>query len=56
MSALARPFALLGSIATSFGEARRFEHLFSLSDADLARRGFDRDGLVRTYINGIAHS
>ena len=56
MSVLARPFALLGSIATSFGEARRFEHLFSLSDADLARRGYDRDGLVRTYISGMGHS
>ena len=56
MSALTRPFALLGALATSFGHARRYEYLFSLSDAELTRRGLDRDALVRTYISGVAHS
>jgi len=56
MSVLTRPFALLGAVATSFGQTGRFEHLFSLSDAELSRRGYDRDGLVRTYIAGMTHS
>jgi len=55
MSAFARPFALLGTLATSFGRARRYEHLFSLSDAELTRRGLSRDDLVRGYISGFAH-
>jgi len=56
MFALTRPFALLGSIANSIGRAKRYEHLFSLSDAQLASRGMNRDALVRTYIAGLAHN
>ncbi|MDJ0827120.1 MAG: hypothetical protein QNJ16_16635 [Rhodobacter sp.] len=56
MSALAHPFAVLGNLVTSFGHTGRFEHLFSLSDAELSRRGLDRDALVKSYITGLTHN
>jgi len=56
VTTLAHPLALLHSISESFGRARRFEQLFSLSEAQLAARGMDRDALVRTYIAGLAHN
>jgi hypothetical protein len=52
---LTHPFALLGAFAASLGKSSRYEHLFSLSDADLARRGLNRDGLVRGFITGFAY-
>lgn len=42
----------LGRFAKLFGDARRFEQLFDMSDAELAARGLSRDELVRSYIAG----
>ncbi|MGI9388941.1 MAG: hypothetical protein ACR2O1_02690 [Boseongicola sp.] len=41
------------SFMTAFGPTRRYESLFSMSDGELAVRGYDRAGLQRTYIAGI---
>lgn len=38
-----------------FKTAHPIAHLLSLSDADLARRGFDRDALARSYVMGFAN-
>jgi hypothetical protein len=53
MSILTHPIALLAAAATSFAPSRRYEDLFSLSEAELERRGLNRDGLVRGYIAGL---
>lgn len=37
----------------AFTRAERYSHLFSLSDRQLAARGYDRAGLTRSYISGI---
>jgi hypothetical protein len=50
------PITLLGSVAASFRSARRYEHLFAMSDAELNRRGLNREELVRGFISGMAHS
>lgn len=55
MSVLSRPFALISAMVTGFGYARRHELLFDLSDAELQRRGMDRDGLTRSYVLGLGH-
>ncbi len=34
-------------------EAKRMAYLFSLSDRELAARGFDREGLKRQFISGL---
>lgn len=53
-----RPFAIslefVSTFFRLFARARRFEQLFEMSDAELARRGLSRDALVRSYISGIA--
>ena len=38
----------------AFTNADRYTRLFSLSDRQLAARGYDRDGLTRSYISGIS--
>ena len=35
-------------------EAKRMSNLFSMSDAELARRGFSREGLKRHYIDSFS--
>ncbi|MDJ0630233.1 MAG: hypothetical protein QNJ44_18405 [Rhodobacter sp.] len=54
MPSFTQPFAILAEAVTRFGRSNRYDYLFSLSDAELARRGLDRDGLVRGYIQGLA--
>jgi len=56
MSAISHPIAFMSMLAGSFGRARHYEHLFSLSDAQLNARGLNRDGLVRTYISSLGHN
>jgi hypothetical protein len=47
---------LLSAVAAfldSLSEARRMSNLVSMSDHDLATRGYDRETLVRSYIQGL---
>ena len=37
----------------AFTRDNRYSTLFSMSDRDLARRGYDRAGLTRSFITGI---
>ena len=37
----------------AFGPARRYESLFSMSDRQLAQRGFDREALQKTYVASL---
>ncbi len=39
--------------SNAFGSTSRYEALFSLSDSELAARGYDRAGLQRAYISGL---
>jgi len=50
---MASPAWFAGFLA-AFGPSRRYESLFAMSDRDLARRGFDRAGLQRSFITGIS--
>lgn len=45
----------LGNLVTRFAGAGRHEELFSLSDAQLAARGYSRDGLMRSFMAGRGH-
>ncbi len=45
----------LGSFVSLFAGASRYEPLFSLSDDQLAVRGYSREGLTRTFFAGRAH-
>ena len=45
--------ALTGFFA-AFGRAKRYSHLFAMSDRQLAARGFDRDGLTRAYLTELS--
>ena len=49
---MASPAWLVGFLH-AFTRAERYTHLFSLSDRQLAARGYDRDGLTRSFISGI---
>lgn len=49
---MATPAWFAGFMA-AFGPTRRYESLFSMSDRELQKRGFNRDGLQRTYIAGL---
>ncbi len=40
----------LNQFFQAFGRAKRYSHLFAMSDRELATRGFDRDGLTKAYI------
>ena len=46
--------AWISAFTAAFGSTSRYESLFSMSDRELAKRGYDRAGLQRTYIAGIA--
>ncbi len=46
----------LADFLRRFAAASRHEPLFALSDAQLAVRGYSREGLTRTYFAGRAHS
>ena len=48
--------ATLKSVAQRFAPAGRYEQLFAMNDTQLASRGFNRDGLVRSYIYGLGLS
>lgn len=43
----------VAAFSAAFGPTRRFESLFSMSDRQLAARGFDRAGLQRSHITGL---
>jgi hypothetical protein len=49
---MASPAWLAGFMA-AFGQTRRYHELFSLSDRQLAVRGYDRAGLQRSYIAAL---
>ncbi|MEM1066368.1 MAG: hypothetical protein AAF771_06795 [Pseudomonadota bacterium] len=49
MTALSR----LGAFARSVSNANSFATLFSMSDAELARRGLSRQELQRSYIASL---
>jgi hypothetical protein len=49
---MASPAWLAGFLA-AFGPSARYHDLFSLSDRELARRGYDRAGLQRSYIASL---
>ncbi|NRB00599.1 MAG: hypothetical protein HRU32_12390 [Rhodobacteraceae bacterium] len=36
-----------------FRSARRFEALFSMTDRELAARGYSREALARSYVSGL---
>ncbi len=42
------------SVMAAFQPTDRFQSLFSKSDRQLAAQGFDRNGLTRSHITGIA--
>ena len=42
--------------AKYFRQAKRYEQLFAMNEAQLAARGLSRDGLVRCYITGLGHN
>lgn len=39
---------------TLLTSTKRFETLFSMSDSELARRGYSRAGLTRAYVSGLS--
>lgn len=45
----------LGSFVSRFASSNRYEPLFSLSDDQLAVRGYSRDGLTRSYLSARAY-
>ncbi len=49
---MASPAWFVGFLS-AFTNANRYAHLFSMSDRQLAARGYDRAGLTRSYISGI---
>ena len=38
----------------AFGPTNRYESLFSMSDSELAARGYDRAGLQRAHVSGLS--
>lgn len=49
---MASPAWFAGFLA-AFGPSNRYQTLFSLSDRELQRRGYDRSGLQRSFITGF---
>ena len=49
---MASPARFCGLLA-AFAPSTRFQSLFSMSDRELTRRGYDREGLQRAYIVGL---
>ena len=43
----------LANLNAKFGPSNRYRKLFSMSDRQLASRGFDRAGLQRSHIIGL---
>ncbi len=41
------------AFSAAFGPSSRYRNLFSMSDRQLAARGFDREGLQRSHITGL---
>ncbi|MCP3972582.1 MAG: hypothetical protein GY717_20115 [Rhodobacteraceae bacterium] len=48
-------FATLREFARSLTNTHRVEWRYSMTDAELATQGFNRDGLVRSYVTGLGH-
>ena len=46
--------AFFATVMTAIAPTRRFSDLFAMNDRQLAQRGFDRDGLTRSHITGLA--
>ena len=42
------------TVMSALAPTSRFKDLFAMSDNQLAARGFDRKGLARSHITGIA--
>ena len=49
---MASPAWFMGFLA-AFGPTRRYNDLFSMSDRELDKRGFDRNGLQRLHVAGL---
>lgn len=45
--------AFIGAFTRFFSHSAPARPLLDLSEAELAARGYDRDGLVRSYIVGL---
>ena len=46
--------AWFAGFMSAFGPTNRYQSLFSMSDSQLAARGFDREGLQRTFVTGLS--
>lgn len=45
--------AWLVTFMAAFGPTTRYKSLFSMSDHQLACRGYDRNGLQRSFLSGL---
>lgn len=46
--------AFFASVMSALAPTSRFKDLFAMSDGQLATRGYDRNGLARSHITGVA--
>ena len=46
--------AFFATVMSALAPTSRFNDLFAMSDNQLAARGYDRKGLARSHITGIA--
>ncbi|MBT8459275.1 MAG: hypothetical protein KJN60_06390 [Boseongicola sp.] len=46
--------AFFATVTSALAPTSRFKDLFAMNDNQLAARGYDRDGLTRSHITGIA--
>ncbi len=46
--------AFFATVMSALSPTSRFNDLFAMSDSQLAARGYDRNGLTRCHITGIA--
>lgn len=49
---MASPAWFAGFMA-AFGQSNRYQSLFSMSDRELQKRGYDRSGLQKSFISGL---
>lgn len=49
---MASPAWFVGFLA-AFGPSARFPSLLSKTDRELSQRGYDREGLTRSFITGL---
>ena len=49
---MASPAWFAGFLA-AFGPSSRYQTLFSMSDRDLEKRGYERSGLQKSFISGL---